>query len=102
MIVPTPGRIVWYRAGADDVPGVFAGEVLAAIVAKVLNDYLVNLAVFGADGSTHPRQCIPLKQFEDDMPEMMPYASWMPWQIAQALSTQGKSIEDAAQKAGHA
>lgn len=87
-IKPTVGRVVWfYRANSFDTTAFAApaeGEPLAAIVTRVWNDRGVNLAVFDANGVTHPRTSVPLVQEGDDVPEHGPYATWMPYQVSQA------------------
>lgn len=87
MIKPTVGRIVWFRPDAvfiPTLPGQPDGP-LAAIVVGVQSDERVNLTVFGADGSMHPRTGVYLEQNE---PDPAPGACcWMPFQKGQATKT---------------
>jgi hypothetical protein len=108
MIQPTPGRIVWFfphvDAGRDP-----NGAPLAAIVAKVIHDRCLNLAVFHGDGSTYPVQNVTLLQGEDaPLEDGSAFACWMPYQKGQAarhdaaaapaidLSSVTKGIDDLA------
>ena len=61
-----------------------AGGPLAAIVAHVFNDALVNLAVFDSNGQPHSRTSVPLVQEGEDKPEHGYFCSWMPYQVGQA------------------
>lgn len=83
-IDPTPGRVVWYRPGDEDTVGA-AGEILAALVAKVLPEGRVNLLVVDEVGRSHSRQNVILRQEEDEPPkDNKSYCEWMPYQISQA------------------
>lgn len=87
-IVPTIGRIVWYRAyESDDFAGAAesrtGGQACAAIVTHVWSDTCVNLAVFDANGGTHSRTSVLLVQPGSDVPGSG-YCEWMPYQIGQA------------------
>lgn len=88
MISPTPGRIVWFHPtnSPHDRLGMFGtGEPLAAIVARVWSDTMVNLAVFDPNGEAHSRTSIYLKQDGGREPSPgEPYAEWMPYQKGQA------------------
>jgi len=88
VISPTPGRVVWFRPAAHDGIGTLNGQPLAAIVAGVHNDRLVNLAVFDAYGNSQQRSSVTLVQPGDDVPAGGSYAEWMPYQIGQAAKTQ--------------
>lgn len=83
MIKPTPGRIVWYHPAEADPPPKFKGEALAAIVAHVKGDRLVNLTVCAADGTTFGRHDVILVQDGDARPSER-FAEWMPYQKGQA------------------
>jgi len=75
MITPTVGRVVWfYRDGVQH----------AAIIAKVWNDRMVNLAVFDEAGRASNQTSVPLVQEGDTIPSGSYYAVWMPFQIGQA------------------
>lgn len=88
-ITPTVGRVVYvnpnggillnnYTPPVDDRP-------LAAIVAAVLGDgSLLNLCVIDASGQPHAMAGIPLIQEGEETPKLLPYAYWMPYQLAQA------------------
>lgn len=84
MIKPTVGRMVLYRPSSDEDG--FArnpnGEPSAAVVVQVHNDRVVNLAVFDAMGTSHPRTHVPLLQPEDERPAsgVGGYCEWMPYQ----------------------
>lgn len=87
MIKPTVGRVVWFH---PDKPGSVArpkGVPLAAIVAFVHSDALVNLAVFDVNGSTFARSSVPLIQDGEEKPDG-PYCEWMPYQKGQAAKTE--------------
>jgi hypothetical protein len=57
---------------------------LAAIIAHVFNDALVNLAVFDSNGMSHSRTSVPLVQAGEAKPEHGYFCSWMPYQVGQA------------------
>jgi len=81
MIKPTVGRVVWfYGSKAPEEP-------LAAIVAKVHSDQLVNLMVIDQNGGTNGRTSVQLLQ-DDDKPEADFWCAWMPYQLGQAARTE--------------
>ena len=82
MISPAPGRIVWFHA-KDVALQPDATQPLAAIVAYVWNDRMVNLSVIAPDGTLHPRTSVTLAQEGDAAPGTA-YAEWMPHQKGQA------------------
>jgi hypothetical protein len=94
-IVPTVGRVVWYRpepsfAGPHDMR-----EPLAAIIAKVWAPPYIALMVIDAGGNTWGRHQVPLwngpVQLEGggwSEPPERPYAEWMPYQLGQAAKTE--------------
>lgn len=90
MIKPTVGRIVWYWVAKPSPQK----QPLAAVVASVIDDGLVNLAVFDASGASHPERNVPLIQ--EDIPAMpgVHYCEWMPYQKGQAAKTE--ALEKAA------
>jgi hypothetical protein len=57
---------------------------LAAIVAHVFNDGLVNLAVFDSNGMSHSRTSVPLVQEGEAKPEHGYFCEWMTNQVGQA------------------
>ena len=95
MIRPTVGRVMWYRPGVHlaglvaNPAGLEGAQPLAAIVTYVWNDNMVNLAVFGHDGTVQARTSVPIVQ--DGSPwtaDQSPYAEWMPFQKGQAAKTE--------------
>lgn len=89
MIKPTVGRIVWYTPCDNDPPPKFKGEVLAAIVARVKTDRLVNLTVCAPDGTTFGRHDVVLVQDGDERPTAVGrFCEWMPYQKGQAAKTE--------------
>lgn len=89
MTHPAPGRVVWYYPGHDSsICQASNGDPLAAIVARVWGDRMVNLAVFDANGVPVSRTSVKLLQ-DDDAPDFdgQPHAAWMPYQKGQAAKT---------------
>lgn len=78
IIPPTVGRVVWYYAAAG------VTTPLAAIVAAVLSENVVNLGTFGSDGQPFPLSSVPLVQEGQTPPASGGYCAWMPYQIGQA------------------
>src|SRR5690242_18751031 len=72
-ILPTVGRVVWFTSSRLYGDGLFthidSRKPLAAIVAHVFRDDLVNLAVFDSNGITHGRTSVPLVQQGEANPE---------------------------------
>lgn len=92
MIKPSNGRIVWFTPSAQTASSDFApGSQLAAIVAHVHSDRLVNLAVFDANGVPHSRTSVPLLQDDDVAPAYGYYAEWMPFQKGQAAKQEAEA-----------
>lgn len=87
VISPTPGRIVWFNPAPHDGLATLNGHPLAAIVAGVHNDRLVNLAVFDAYGNSQQRSNVHLVQPGDAVPDFA-HATWMPYQVGQATKHQ--------------
>jgi hypothetical protein len=87
VITPTPGRVVWFYPAEHDGIGRLNGQPLAAIVAGVHNDNLVNLAVFDAYGNSQQRSNVHLVQPGKDRPNSA-HATWMPYQVGQAAKTE--------------
>lgn len=94
VISPTPGRIVWFYPAPHDGIGQIGGQPLAAIVAGVHNDRLINLAVFDAYGNTQQRSNVTLAQPDEDRPSGA-HATWMPYQIGQAAKAETAQEPDA-------
>lgn len=90
MIIPTVGRMVWYYGDnmIDDQP-------MAATIAFVHSDRLVNLSVIDPNGYQFPLQSVPLVQEGEERP-MGFYCTWMPYQIGQAAKTESllKMVEE--------
>jgi hypothetical protein len=90
MIVPTEGRIVWFRVDPRQGIPCREGKPNAAIVAAVNDDGTVNLTVFGSDGSQHSRENVTLVQ---DGPVQHGECTWMPYQRGQAAKVDVKEAE---------
>lgn len=109
MIVPTIGRIVWYRPSQYDrnealaTPPSIIGQIdpdvpCRADVVYVHHDHLVNLSVTDHYGERHTRQQVTLWQEGEAPPApTLAYCEWMPAQIkmqrqfeARAGATQGQ------------
>lgn len=96
MIKPTVGRIVWYRPSDLDrnqmtIHSECANspeQPLAATVAYVWSDHLVNLTVSDHNGATHQRTSVMLAQDGGRAGGIMPYCEWMPFQKGQAAKTE--------------
>lgn len=88
IIKPTIGRVVWFYPSSQTGNAGFAapadGEPLAAVVAKVWSDNLLNLTVFDANGVAHSRTSVALVQDGEPVPPHGYYATWMPYQVGQA------------------
>lgn len=87
MIKPTVGRVVLYRPVMDGSIACFPDQPLAATVAYVWHDRMVNLSVADANGLVHSRTSVPLVQPGDAIPNY-PYCEWMPYQLEQAECAQ--------------
>lgn len=81
-ILPTVGRVVWFTPSRLTGDGRFAHidgrKPLAAIVAHVFSDALVNLAVFGSNGQPHSRTSVPLVQEGEASPNTAIFAPGCP------------------------
>lgn len=87
VINPTVGRVVWFYPGGDHGLGDFhysdSTKPCAALVAHVIDDHTVTLAVFDQTGRTYSCQRVPLVQAGEVGPNGN-YCAWMPYQIGQA------------------
>jgi hypothetical protein len=89
VIKPTVGRVVWFYPSKHDGIAHEKGKPLAAIVARVWGDRMVNLSVIDHDGNTHARTSVPLKQEgDDDFKVGELYCEWMPYQKGQAAKAE--------------
>lgn len=89
MIKPTVGRVVWFHP--NNVSPTNDGiQPLAALVAYVWGDTLVNIAGFDSNGLPFARTSVILVQ--DDSPVPLtggaPWCEWMPYQKGQAAKTE--------------
>lgn len=91
LIPPTPGRVVWYYPSQHEIDAkqiaiYDQGQPLAATVAYVFSDRLVNLSVVDQAGAQFRRTSVQLLQEDDPVPHTSegPYAAWMPYQLGQA------------------
>lgn len=94
MIKPTVGRVVWFCPSHGDPLHSFVfshGDGrsirLAAIVAWVHSDRMVNLAIFDPSGVAQARTSVPLLQ-DGDPPSPYSFCEWMPYQKGQAAKTE--------------
>lgn len=88
MISPTVGRVVWfYHSGEPENP-------MAAIVAKVLDDRLVNLMAITHEGHPYPRQSVVLLQDNDVPGAHSEYCAWMPFQKGQAAKYEAEAAKN--------
>lgn len=85
-ITPTVGRIVLYRKSTNDTDLASRGnQPLAAIIAAVWSDTMVNLHVIDANGVGHSRTSVRLLQEDDEITDHNgAFAYWMPYQKGQA------------------
>jgi len=90
MIEPTPGRVVWFRPHEDDhtFTGGHGNEPLAALIAKVHSNRLINVAAFDENGHNRGVENVTLLQDDDPKPEKGLFACWMPYQTGQAAKTE--------------
>ena len=84
MIQPTVGRVVWFYkwVGSQGYKG-----PLAAHVAFVHSDSMVNLMVIDENGNPRPETSVHLRQ-DDEEREQSDYCEWMPYQKGQAAKTE--------------
>lgn len=84
MIKPTVGRVVWYYKYVEGQG--FKGP-LAAHIAHVHSDSMVNLMVIDENGNPRSETSVPLEQEENDA-HIGSYCCWMPYQKGQAQKTE--------------
>ena len=81
MIQPTVGRVVWARVAGDPNDQ----QPMAATIAYVHSDMMVNLSVTNHTGHVSPFTSVPLVQDGGaEKPGIGMYCEWMPYQIGQA------------------
>lgn len=90
IITPTVGRVVWYwpsqqEIDAKSITVIDPSQPLAATVAHVWHDRMVNLSVVDHAGAQFRRTSVHLVQDDEDRPHTSegPFAEWMPYQKAQ-------------------
>lgn len=95
MIKPTVGRVVWFHN-----QGIMKGiadhgsqQPMAATVAYVFSDRMVNLSVVDHAGVQFAHTSVPLVQDDESPPAGQVYCEWMPYQKGQASSTQRAELE---------
>lgn len=106
MISPTPGRVVWFHPHPSDP--IYTAEdaaPLAATVAYVHNDRLINIGVLDHRGVHHSRLKVTLVQDGDTPPEGQwktpaNHCVWMPYQRGQAAKTEALEAKSAEVPAG--
>lgn len=88
MIKPTIGRVVWYFPSGDNSEVVkYDDQPMAATVAYVHNDHMVNLSVVDHAGNQHACTSVRLVQEGEECPNGA-YCEWMPYQKGQAAKTE--------------
>lgn len=87
MIKPSIGRVVLFHPAPTD-PIAFSDQPLAAHVAYVWSERLVNLLVIDSNGGTHARTSVTLLQDDETAAVGQSYAEWMPYQKGQAAKTE--------------
>lgn len=92
MIKPTVGRVVLFRRCAQwHQPGFIVEDPtveMAATVAYVWSDRLVNLSVVDHGGATHRVTSVRLLQDDDTPGGDSHWCEWMPYQKGQAAKTE--------------
>ena len=78
MIKPTIGRVVWYW------PSENMDQPMAATVAYVWGDRMVNLSVADHNGKQFNVTSVPLLQGDETFKPSGFYCEWMPYQVGQA------------------
>ena len=88
MIEPTVGRVVLYNPDAvDNKQHVnYNGQPMAATVAYVWNERMVNLSVVDHDGKQFSLTSVPFAQDDDAVTPGM--CEWMDYQKGQAAKTE--------------
>lgn len=92
MIRPTVGRVVWYHPNGREELNELGPQPMAAIVAFVHGDKMVNLSVMDHVGQRHAIERVVLLQ-EGDNPGTVHYCEWMPYQKGQAARNEQLEAE---------
>jgi uncharacterized protein (DUF1501 family) len=93
MIKPTVGRVVWFTPKRSLTKSTFGGireydgQPMAATIAYVWTDHMVNLQVIDHDGTAHAKGSVPLIQDGEPKPDGF-FCEWMPYQKGQAAKTE--------------
>lgn len=87
MIKPTRGRVVLFTPSAVDIM-MAGGEPLAAIIAHVHSESVINLTVFDGFGRVHARPSVTLLKEGEVAAPGSAFAEWMPYQKGQAAKTE--------------
>ncbi len=84
MIQPTVGRVVHFHCSPDfaGTNGLYRQDAspMAAHVAFVHDERMINLCVIDHTGQSHGLTSIQLVQPDDEVPESA-HARWMPYQV---------------------
>ena len=92
MIVPSIGRKVWYRPSHNDKQlgmQAYDDKPFDADVCYVWSDTEVNLVVTDHHGAQYRRTRVPI-----NVPDVLPRADWMPFQLGQAKKTEADTLEE--------
>lgn len=86
LIKPTVGRFVWYWPSVATMAmhDMFSNEPtqpMAAHIAYVWHDGMVNLVVYDHKGNVHALTSVSLIQPGEDVPEGRDFCQWMPHQV---------------------
>lgn len=87
VIKPSVGRVVHFVPGRDQKINVNDGQPLAATIAHVWSDHMVNLGVLDFTGRHHHCTSVPLVQPGKRPPEGGYWCCWMDYQLGQAAMT---------------
>lgn len=100
MIKPTVGRVVWFHPGVSyatqkNIAFGVTDQPLAATIAHVINDNMVNISYVDQNGNQFSATSVPFKHDEDSVVYGEFYCEWMPYQKEQATLTQVSNSSDA-------
>jgi hypothetical protein len=98
MIQPTIGRVVWFTPQHGTAHQNDVEQPLAALVAYVHSDRLINIGFFDQDGVAHAASSVALLQDDDAKPEAGRFCTWMPYQKGQAAKTEAAEASLAQQR----